>query len=538
MKDLLGEACARIVLRTTRFSTQLSPAIIGLLLFGLAGLFLSPLTASGATYYIDFVNGVDTTNGLTQGNAWKHHPYMQGWTGSYTHSTGDKFIFKGGTTWDHTCLGLSLQAGGNGSAYDYYGVDSTWYSGASWTRPVFDGQYVECNTTNNLYGSLVDGFTHQVSNVIFDGLEICHIMAVSNIWSALVFTGGGGDNVLVTNCYLHGWQLDTTTYPGTNLSGAQQDDSHGGVIANFWSRPTNLVVDHCIIENTENTNNSVASTRQNGIAVRGMKTLRFSKIHDVGAALLGGSDVHDNEVYNVDWPVAGFNDPAAYGFVNGYHANLFYLMGPGRCYNNLVHDYGNGSSPIYVEPNWGAADTNSAIYCYNNVVYGHQSSQLAFEIDAEGMSGPAGHVYCYNNTVVNYCSGVAGFHVINRSSSSIQLASLVLINNQVIGTNAALTDAKSSTCASTSSAYDIVQSVETATGQGYVLANKYAPTSLSGSTVGTGTNLTSLNLFITDIMSVGRPFLGAWDIGAYQFAAMVLQVPPAPTGLVVIQIAQ
>ena len=67
---------------------------------------------------------------------------MEGWVGSYTHQAGDSFIFKGGVTWPlyaTATVGLRPQKGGSVSAWDYYGVDTAWFAGASWTRPAFDG---------------------------------------------------------------------------------------------------------------------------------------------------------------------------------------------------------------------------------------------------------------------------------------------------------------------------------------------------------------------------------------------------------------
>src|ERR1700736_4531383 len=100
--------------------------------------------ASAATYYIDYSSGSDSNNGTSKNTPWKRHPYMAGRSGSYSHQAGDRFIFKGGVTWPHDCWGLNLHGnGGNASAYDYYGVDQTWFTGASWTRPKFDAQGTE-----------------------------------------------------------------------------------------------------------------------------------------------------------------------------------------------------------------------------------------------------------------------------------------------------------------------------------------------------------------------------------------------------------
>src|SRR5690349_5927739 len=133
-------------------------------------LFLA-VNASAGTYFIDFVGGADGNVGTTPSAPWKHHPFMAGWTGKYTHGAGDRFIFKGGVTWDHTCFPLSVSAdGSSGAGNDYYGVDTTWFAGAAWSRPVFDGEHIA--------SSMVSVSSRH--RVTIDNLEITRLMASAN----------------------------------------------------------------------------------------------------------------------------------------------------------------------------------------------------------------------------------------------------------------------------------------------------------------------------------------------------------------------
>ena len=50
---------------------------------------------------------------------------MQGFTGSYTHHAGDRFIFKGGDMWGNSNFPLYTNSGASG-APDYYGVQTDW----------------------------------------------------------------------------------------------------------------------------------------------------------------------------------------------------------------------------------------------------------------------------------------------------------------------------------------------------------------------------------------------------------------------------
>ena len=102
-----------------------------------------PAFASAATYYVDFATGSDSSNGTSKTTSWKRAPGMQGFTGSYSHQAGDRFIFKGGVTWDSSALPLSIAYNGTAGNVDYYGVDQTWYAGGTWKKPLFDANYAD-----------------------------------------------------------------------------------------------------------------------------------------------------------------------------------------------------------------------------------------------------------------------------------------------------------------------------------------------------------------------------------------------------------
>ena len=55
---------------------------------------------------------------------WKHAPYMHSFTGAYTHTGGDCFVFRGGDTWVATDY-LTIAKGGSSTSPDYYGVDQS-----------------------------------------------------------------------------------------------------------------------------------------------------------------------------------------------------------------------------------------------------------------------------------------------------------------------------------------------------------------------------------------------------------------------------
>ena len=176
--------------------------------------FTPPSTAFAATYYIDYVSGKDANKGTSMLMPWKRCPGMKGFTGHYSHSAGDKFIFKGGVTWlwtsgDHL-FPLTLVAGGSAGNVDTYTSDPTWYVGGSFTLPILDGgQQAEGSTvTLGISSTLITDYTNKVGYIKIDSLQL------QNIGYPLSATGGdgsgtlirlmgSGSNIEISNCILY-----------------------------------------------------------------------------------------------------------------------------------------------------------------------------------------------------------------------------------------------------------------------------------------------------------------------------------------------
>jgi hypothetical protein len=455
---------------------------------------------SGAeTYYIDYSAGSDSNTGLSTNSPWQRQPYQQGFAGTYTHHTGDVFIFRGGVVWPSNCFMMQITAGGSAGVNDNYGVDSNWFAGSEFTRPAFDGGHWAPNL-------VVPG----ASYLSFNSLELRAIQCNAAASEGLVVFANLHD-ITFTNCWLHDWSLTNSI---------TTDDAHGGLICSFNGGYgiTNIIMDHCEISNLENTN------RWSGVCVREAGVFNYCQIHDNSSGILFAQDVNHCSLYNICYPYSGF-DPT-------YHWNGFYMDNPNgngvqsgvACYlrNSYVYNVGGGANMAY--PNPDKADC----YIYNNVFYGTMSSQLAIEVDpyAYGWTGTVFSTYVYNNTVVNYASDVPAVHIVPRSG--VMVSNLFIYNNHVIGTTAFLTDASSSEVVNLSSSNNLIQTPAQALAQGYGLANLYAPGSSTAGTVGLGMNAPAA-VFANDIQNNIRPHV-AWDIGAYQYQSAL----SAPSNLRVV----
>ena len=78
------------------------------------------VNASGGTYYIDYTTGLDSNSGTSKSTPWKRCPGMVGFGGTYSHSAGDRFIFKGGVTWPRSVFQFHITNSGASGNPDYY----------------------------------------------------------------------------------------------------------------------------------------------------------------------------------------------------------------------------------------------------------------------------------------------------------------------------------------------------------------------------------------------------------------------------------
>lgn len=466
---------------------------------GFGILAVAAASSQAATYYIDYVGGSDSNNGTSTATPWKRHPYMSGWSGSYSHQAGDRFIFKGGVTWPSACWTMNISTGGSAAASDYYGVSASWYAGTSWTRPIFDG---ERSGREQIYLST------GIKYLIFDGLEFINAQQCANIECT------SPSYTTITNCYIHKWY-------GDGLSDTWNSNAAG--IRNFAIGSslgyTNFLITHCEIGNDDGAKNC-------GSCVVMPSEVAFSKIHDApNQILFGGASIHDCEIYHNNESYmtdAGAHPDVVYWAIfNGrqpYVGNCYF-------YNNWIHDIrgGSGILPVlYVEAGFGAPITGE-FYIFNNVFT--SCTNPAVFPDNEGNSTSGIKVHVWNNTfAVSYPAAIVG----SARGGVPQFGLLDMRNNHVIGSSAEWDDG-AGVFVSHSSANAVVQTTATATAQGYTMANLYSPQNGSGATIMAGANLTAQGIALLGQsttsggyrIAADRPASGAWDAGAYLYGGVV-----------------
>lgn len=469
--------------------------------------------AYGATYYVDCAGGNDSNNGTSKTTSWLHAPGMVGFSATYTHAAGDHFVFKGGTTCPVGFLPLTIGYSGSAGNYDVYGAtDKSWYTGGSWARVIFNG-----GGTGPVGYNMVE--PNGKSYWQLDSIEFYN-QGIPNTGVGRGFLGSLGTtshDITVNNSYIHGWVIigGCVSGSGGKIGGSTTGTGVHQIYSNnifdgsdVVGKGTGLIGEFLSLAASDSATEVYGNT-----------------VHDVvnGVVGPGGFKIHDNTFYNIN---------ASCDTSGGDHGNVIELGGSAQIYNNVIHDSGGGSIIIFSNPSNGTTD-----YIYNNVFYNNTANDITIETHSACCT--TGTENIINNTFEQPSTRT----IIRVNLSGNSLGTLNAINNHFInGSSTSFTGAvcynQRGVCdpiTTVNNTTNVMMTTTTATTQGYVTSNRFAPTSGTNSTVGAGTNETSLCSTIaplcSDILAVARPSGGAWDAGAYEGPHSTSSQPSAPSQL-------
>lgn len=451
------------------------------------------LNLEAATYYIDYTGGSDANNGTATSTPWKRQPYMVGFTGSYAHTAGDRFIFKGGVTWPSNVFQLKPLAGGSSaSVRDYYGVDQTWYAGGAWTRPLFDFE-------NSIYGLGYLGagvLIKDIANFTFDNLELTrHRADVESAYLSAAVTFNNASNILIANCVVRDWDTGPTLPDG--------GDGGGGGINGYQSF-VGTQISNCVLYIT-------GAGQQVGYASGAVGEIAFCTISNVCNAALDSSSIHDNHIHDIQ-PAT---DPLA-------HENAILVQIPSTVYNNKIYNVIPGITGIFLDCAASAVPAGfgpATNLVYNNVIWNCGQPMIT---DASGNCTNAGY-RIYNNTIVT-TNTAALIRNADRGEGRT-LGFLDIRNNHLITTvtnNCVCYNGMAAGCGPVTDVTvtnNLFQTYDQAAANGFTEINSFSPAASEVPTINVGLDLSTY--FTTDMLGIARPS-SLWDIGAYEF------VPPPP----------
>ncbi len=558
------------------------------------------VASAGTTYYIDFSSGADTNNGTAKTTPWKHAPGMHNCASNcaaHTPAAGDEFIFEGGVTWNYTIFPWDMTGGGSSSSSTYgcdngaggggcvyYGVDQTWFTGGSWTRPILNaGGWSNSPTdTTCFYNNDPSAnnyiATEGTSFFIFDNFEFtgaCSQTGSPNHnggGQAGVFAtnggGGDGDHYQFENLYFHGWVFPAVTpCPTCTTSPPPPSGDYFKVFISSSGPIHARYGPYNVIDGSDATGASNGQNWYSGEAVYGSPG---EVDHDVFVNVPQSLDtnhsifrLHDNLFLNGDAYSISSGASGA-----GVHEHLDNSQSD--CQNNQETWYDNVAINVQAGEGWNTQTSNGCtLFEFNNILIddemgfnGNGATVNAFFITDTGGGGSTAQVFnnfCEagldNNTFFGGCyrKGVTTLGFINNYTIST-----VSARGEIDGTADVYTTnlIQTLTTANAAGLNCNLSGIYTCTGQTY----SFSPVSGTSTTVGAGTNETALCNTITDATAqaackldttyavsynatnhtavastrtpVARPSSGAWDVGAYEYSASGLPaVSFSPTSI-------
>ena len=569
----------------------------------------SGVPVTGNNCYFIAVNGSDTLyDGTTETisgshGPWQHAPGMPNCIGNcatasptpYSSWPGIGIIFRGGDTWHFGNSSLSPYTGGTWTWYwlgdvstckyegvqtgcDYLGVDKTWFSGSSWSRPIFTGDnppstafVASCayhtpptgsTSPNILFAPAGDwGVVHILDSIEFTGL--CGDNPnESNMYVEGINTGGdyGLGMQMLSNIYIHGWTSTNNIMSGPNISNC---------IAINGGYEGLQVFDHVVVDGSDSLPNACEWAIFPSFYHMRDSMIRYTT-NGVGSNC---HDIHDNIFEYIVWQGDGT------GHTNVLECNADYNPANGSnqpastvnvWYNNILrHSYSN---VLF----WVCPNTTSE-YWFNNMFYDDAGEGWAMAGTAQYPACTAtGGQFMFNNTFVDGALGDYTALCHGGGSNVTGGVYTTVLNEHLINT---AWDGPGCT-GGPGSATNVSMTDAQATAQGYTtgspgtyVSNTCAnegtkpcsPGSSSDSTVGAGSNLenycntlasytseyaigteaanacqygttdgcaydTNTHTMICPAQTpAARPATGAWDVGASQYCppgAVCNQAPP------------
>lgn len=460
---------------------------------------------SGARcFFVDYSSGSDANSGTSETSPWRDAPCMRGFTGSYSAQPGDEFIFKGGVTWPNSAFPCTPTAGGNASHSDYYGVDSSWYTGSSFSQPIFNGQgsniaggYDEMMHLRNLDYIEIDDIAFRNWNAtnLTTGYGSCGMIDINSV-------GGSGDqNIVINRIAVSGFNVDTT---------GNSERADCSLVSAYTAEP---YAGNSVVENSTFTGNG----NTYGRAVYCVGTTENNSITGMigGIYPCGHGTVSGNVVANCGSPSfpAGALDVHADAIESLAADGAFYI------HDNVIHNTGADSNGDECETMF-VGNPGETDYVWNNVFYNLNGSSL----DLTQNSSPGVAAYIWNNTMVGSEAGT-GYCV--NAGHPASWPTMVIENNFCITSAASGTD-PSLTASTLKVDHNLALTSSQAGADGYTSTETYAgsPTSASNPTVGTGVALDehcsgAVASLCSDTTYGGARPVNArpstpWDIGAYQ----------------------
>lgn len=559
----------------------------------------SPLSGQNSCYFVSAQSGAsDTNSGTSESSPWLHAPGMPNCTGKCASlnagNGGIGIILRGGDTWHLGNSGSSPYTGGTWDLYGWYsnaytntstgcgweltnttclyvGVDTTWYSGSSWARPILTGD----NPIVSGFGNFASGCAYQIANpggnwgtnlivtipawTIFDSFELTGGCVSNPVLNGEGYVAGFGygnsasnlPQSILENIYIHGWSATraagtTTQAVPVTLIGS------GGVFQDF---------DKIVVDGSDS-NPEVSAWA----TFPSFFHMRDSLIQYTGQGV-GSSchDIHDNILQHMYYTeLSGHynalecnSDYEASGTANVFYNNVIRHFDPSfgsgevlwfcpnttpeYWFNDLEYDVVGQVWAVAGAPLYSDCTGTGGQFWFNSTFV--DAGSLACHGSGSDTSGGA-YRSIYNLHMINTtfdasgCTGYSDSSNVKMSDATATTQGYTTGSSGTAGTGNTCANDSTTPCASTapgnstvgtghnltnnSSLADAVTTtwcakLATYTGEPAISVDAFNACKY-GTTDGCSYNSTTHAMICPAQKAAARPASGAWDAGAYQFA--------------------
>jgi hypothetical protein len=491
------------------------------------------------TCYFVAANGSDSNDGASESTPWAHLPGMPTCTGNcgaHTPTAGEGYILRGGDTWNGSNFGFRWSWSGSASNPIYIGVDQGWYSGGSWSRPIWT-----CGGASCTGGSTTYYFVSNASYFSLDNIELTGLYSNAQGFGGAEYIYACGRYQIYENLYAHGWSHNPAI---TSSVAGQMFDSGCG------TNTTGMTFRYIVADGSDTSQDMMSVISLSAPNAYGNYFRYVSS--GINAC---GDNWHDNVVEYLVNSIGGSHQDGLYNYGNCYSSTVV-------MYNNMVRNTnfpGSGGSVKF----WisGLAPNTATFYVFNNVLYNDLPGNM---VDMGGhFANPYGTVYFFNNTIDCGTDSTPGGCLIGDNGNTGGSMTIHLSGNHWITTGPILSCLKTYECTETG---DLLQTLSQAKSQGYTDSSPFAfqPTTASGSTItAAGAAATAARLSLCTTIGLVDASAGTAcqsdttyactyntmnhsvqcparetiaraaepNIGAYQFSSTQAITPNAPTGL-------
>lgn len=409
-------------------------------------------TVRGTTYYIDYATGSDANNGTSKATPWKRAPGMNGATENVTNyqtahnnpqgtvPAGDSFIFKGGVTWPNDCFCWHwIYGGGTGWTVGvnavYFGIDQTWYSGGSWSRPIFDAEGRSVTNNGDMSNGILRVYKNSEGYFIIDNLEFIGLYQLNS--DEMRMLAIDATIAEVKNCYFHGWGHgpvvntgpcntlgDGVTYAICNKwtsgtdSGEYSRDQFRVLTGPYGTDADDIKIHHCYIDGSD----ASPSSGNMGAATKGF----FN--HFYNNYVTHTQNIITSNFCDYVWGNTFIENSRITKLASDVHSNVYQSYGGDNrvsyVYNNFVKYTSGGATFLWYPTN------TSRFYAFNNVVF--EDSNLVIQLGNTQMTSNTNTAgfFIFNNTL--QCVSSNNWSIINGSPTGYRFSNFFIKNNHFI----------------------------------------------------------------------------------------------------------